>query len=97
MATLVVRASTSALTLDAPMQWRERHQLRIGGALHIRGVVGPTGAAVLLLHGLGVGGSICRFARRCCLTLAAVAPDLRGTARATRHPVDTHPSTMPLI
>src|SRR5579859_7153698 len=60
------------------MQWREDTsdgQVR----LHVRRVVDPPAPPVLLLHGLGVGGSIWQaFARRLLPDLAAVAPDLRG-------------------
>src|SRR5579859_5241206 len=60
------------------MQWREDTsdgQVR----LHVRRVVDPPAPPVLLLHGLGVGGSIWHaFARRLLPELAAVAPDLRG-------------------
>ena len=48
-------------------------------ALHVRRVVDPPAAPVLLLHGLGVGGGVFQaFARRLLPYLAAVAPDLRG-------------------
>jgi pimeloyl-ACP methyl ester carboxylesterase len=52
-----------------------------GGAvrLHVRRVVEPEAEPVLLLHGLGVGGTVWQaFARRLLPHLAAVAPDLRG-------------------
>src|SRR5579859_5522977 len=64
------------------MQWREDTsdgQVR----LHVRRVVDPPAPPVLLLHGLGVGGSIWQaFARRLLPDLAAVAPDLRGHGRS---------------
>jgi pimeloyl-ACP methyl ester carboxylesterase len=50
-----------------------------GMRLHVRRVVEPESPPVLLLHGLGVGGSVWQtFARRLLPHLAAVAPDLRG-------------------
>jgi pimeloyl-ACP methyl ester carboxylesterase len=61
------------------MQWRaERIQGR-GARLYVRRVVDPAAPPVLLVHGLGVGGSVWQaFARRLLPHLAAVAPDLRG-------------------
>jgi pimeloyl-ACP methyl ester carboxylesterase len=45
----------------------------------VRRVVEPPAPPILLLHGLGVGGSVWQsFARRLLPHLAAVAPDLRG-------------------
>ena len=61
------------------MQWREEIVQGRGARLFIRRVVDPPAPPVLLLHGLGVGGSIWQsFARRLLPHLAAVAPDLRG-------------------
>jgi pimeloyl-ACP methyl ester carboxylesterase len=61
------------------MRWREERGPGRGLQLHIRRVVDPPAPPVLLLHGLGVGGSVFQaFARRLLPHLAAVAPDLRG-------------------
>src|SRR5437879_6828243 len=61
------------------MQWREERGPGRGVQLHVRRVVDPPAPPVLLLHGLGVGGSVFQaFARRLLPPLAAVAPDLRG-------------------
>jgi pimeloyl-ACP methyl ester carboxylesterase len=49
------------------------------GTLFVRRVVEPIAPPVLLLHGLGVSGSVFQpFARRLLPGLAAVVPDLRG-------------------
>jgi len=61
------------------MQWRQETVDGHGARLFVRRVVDPPAPPVLLLHGLGVGGSIWQsFARRLLPHLAAVAPDLRG-------------------
>src|SRR5216684_3107731 len=61
------------------MQWRQETVDGHGTRLFVRRVVDPPAPPVLLLHGLGVGGSIWQsFARRLLPYLAAVAPDLRG-------------------
>src|SRR5712691_75158 len=61
------------------MRWREETVEGRGARLFVRRVVDPLAPAVLLLHGLGVGGSVWQsFARRLLPHLAAVAPDLRG-------------------
>src|SRR5712691_10129741 len=61
------------------MRWREQTVDARGARLFVRRVVDPPAPPVLLLHGLGVGGSIWQsFARRLLPHLAAVAPDLRG-------------------
>jgi pimeloyl-ACP methyl ester carboxylesterase len=50
-------------------------------------VVDPPAPPVLLLHGLGVGGSVwSAFARRLLPDLAAVAPDLRGHGQSDAPP-----------
>ena len=55
------------------MRWREDSAQGHGLRLHVRRVVDPPAPAVLLLHGLGVGGSIWQsFARRLLPHLAAV-------------------------
>jgi pimeloyl-ACP methyl ester carboxylesterase len=61
------------------MRWREDTAQGRGARLYVRRVVDPPAPPVLLLHGLGVGGSIWQsFARRLLPHLAAVAPDMRG-------------------
>lgn len=61
------------------MRWREERVDGRGATLHVRRVVDPPAPPVLLLHGLGVGGSVWQaFARRLLPHLAAIAPDLRG-------------------
>jgi pimeloyl-ACP methyl ester carboxylesterase len=61
------------------MRWAEGSNAGRGLSLHVRRVVDPPAPAVLLLHGLGVSGSVFQaFARRLLPDLAAVAPDLRG-------------------
>src|SRR5207244_9620243 len=61
------------------MRWREESAPGRDLRLFVRRVVDPPAPPVLLLHGLGVGGSIWQsFARRLLPHLAAVAPDLRG-------------------
>jgi pimeloyl-ACP methyl ester carboxylesterase len=63
------------------MRWQEFTADGRGVRLHVRRVVDPKAPPVLLLHGLGVGGSVWQaFARRLLPHLAAVAPDLRGHA-----------------
>ena len=70
------------------MQWREDSAPGRGGVrLHVRRVVDPAAPPVLLLHGLGVGGSVWQsFARRLLPHLAAVAPDLRGHGQSDAPP-----------
>jgi pimeloyl-ACP methyl ester carboxylesterase len=69
------------------MLWREERAQGRGVQLHVRRVVDPIAPPVLLLHGLGVGGSIWQaFARRLLPDLAAVAPDLRGHGQSDAPP-----------
>src|SRR5712691_6635333 len=69
------------------MQWREDRAQGRGVQLHVRRVVDPVAPPVLLLHGLGVGGSVWQaFARRLLPDLAAVAPDLRGHGQSDAPP-----------
>jgi pimeloyl-ACP methyl ester carboxylesterase len=69
------------------MQWREERAQGRGVQLFVRRVVDPVAPPVLLLHGLGVGGSIWQaFARRLLPHLAAIAPDLRGHGQSDAPP-----------
>jgi pimeloyl-ACP methyl ester carboxylesterase len=69
------------------MRWVEQTAPGRGVRLHVRRVVEPVAPPVLLLHGLGVGGSIWQaFARRLLPHLAAVAPDLRGHGQSDATP-----------
>src|SRR5712691_9421182 len=75
------------------MQWREDRAQGRGVQLHVRRVVDPVAPPVLLLHGLGVGGSIWQaFARRLLPALAAIAPDLRGHGQSDAPPVGYAPT-----
>src|ERR1700730_15922791 len=75
------------------MQWREETSPGPGVRLHVRRVVEPPATPVLLLHGLGVGGSVWQaFARRLLPQLAAVAPDLRGHGQSDAPPAGYLPS-----
>jgi pimeloyl-ACP methyl ester carboxylesterase len=59
----------------------------------VRRVVEPEAPPVLLLHGLGVGGSVWQaFARRLLPHLAAVAPDLRGHGQSDAPPSGYEPA-----
>jgi pimeloyl-ACP methyl ester carboxylesterase len=61
--------------------------------LHVRRVVDPPAPPVLLLHGLGVSGSIWQaFARRLLPQLAAIAPDLRGHGQSDAPPAGYAPA-----
>ena len=69
------------------MQWRDERTTGRGAQLHVRRVIDPPAPPVLLLHGLGVGGSIWQaFARRLLPHLAAIAPDLRGHGQSDAPP-----------
>jgi len=61
------------------LRWTET-DVDVGGLrLHLRRVVEPVAPPILLLHGLGVSGSVWQaFARRLAPRFAAVCPDLRG-------------------
>jgi len=75
------------------MLWREGRAQGRGIQLHVRRVVDPVAPPVLLLHGLGVGGSIWQaFARRLLPDLAAIAPDLRGHGQSDAPPVGYAPT-----
>jgi pimeloyl-ACP methyl ester carboxylesterase len=75
------------------VQWREETSPGLGVRLHVRRVVDPPAQPVLLLHGLGVGGSVWQaFARRLLPDLAAVAPDLRGHGQSDAPPSGYSPA-----
>ncbi|HLZ27423.1 MAG TPA: alpha/beta hydrolase [Chloroflexota bacterium] len=74
------------------MRWLELTSPATGVRLHVRRVIDPPAPPVLLLHGLGVGGSIWQaFARRLLPDLAAVAPDLRGHDQSDAPPTGYMP------
>ncbi len=59
--------------------WRETDVAAQGVTLHVRRIVEPAAPPIVLLHGLGVAGTVWQaFARRLAPRYAAVAPDLRG-------------------
>ncbi len=61
------------------LRWAAESAPGHGVRLHVRRVVEPVAPPVVLLHGLGVSGSVLQpFARRLLPQLAAVVPDLRG-------------------
>jgi pimeloyl-ACP methyl ester carboxylesterase len=69
------------------VRWENRAARGRGIKLHVRRVVDPPAPAVLLVHGLGVSGSVFQpFARRLLPELAAVAPDLRGHGQSDAPP-----------
>ena len=66
------------------MRWEEDSSPGRGLSLHVRRVVEPVAPAVLLLHGLGVSGSVFHaFARRLLPDLAVVAPGISEALIAT--------------
>jgi len=69
------------------VRWQAGMAAGRGVRLYVRRVVDPPAPPVLLLHGLGVSGSVLQpFARRLLPELAAVAPDLRGHGRSDTPP-----------
>jgi pimeloyl-ACP methyl ester carboxylesterase len=61
------------------LRWETAFAPGRGVRLHVRRVTDPAAPPVLLLHGLGVSGSVFQpFARYLLPELAAVVPDLRG-------------------
>jgi pimeloyl-ACP methyl ester carboxylesterase len=75
------------------MRWREERAQGRGVQLYVRRVIDPVAPPALLLHGLGVGGSIWQaFARRLLPHLAAIAPDLRGHGQSDAPPVGYTPT-----
>ena len=70
------------------VRWQAAHAPGRGIQLHVRRVVEPSAPPVLLLHGLGVSGSVLQpFARRLLPEFAAVVPDLRGHGQSDK-PLD---------
>ena len=69
------------------MRWQTSRAPGRGLTLFVRRVSEPTAPPVLLLHGLGVSGSVFQaFARRLLPDWAAVAPDLRGHGQSDAPP-----------
>jgi pimeloyl-ACP methyl ester carboxylesterase len=69
------------------MRWESLSGRGRGVNLHVRRVVDPPAPPVLLVHGLGVSGSVFQpFARRLLPELAAVVPDLRGHGESDAPP-----------
>lgn len=69
------------------MRWSEGWVDGQGTRLFVRRVVEPQAPPILLLHGLGVGGSVWQaFARRLVPSFAAIAPDLRGHGQSDAPP-----------
>lgn len=67
--------------------WREDWVDGRGARLFVRRLVEPAAAPILLLHGLGVGGSVWQsFARRLLPDFGAIAPDLRGHGQSDAPP-----------
>jgi pimeloyl-ACP methyl ester carboxylesterase len=75
------------------VRWESLSGRGRGVNLHVRRVVDPPAPPVLLVHGLGVSGSVFQpFARRLLPELAAVAPDLRGHGQSDAPPGGYLPS-----
>jgi pimeloyl-ACP methyl ester carboxylesterase len=69
------------------LRWESGYVAGKDVRLYVRRVVEPVAAPVLLLHGLGVSGSVWQpFARRLLPELAAVVPDLRGHGQSDAPP-----------
>jgi lipase len=69
------------------MRWAEGSAPGRGVRLFVRRVIEPVAPPVLLLHALGVSGSVLQpFARRLLPELAAIAPDLRGHGESDAPP-----------
>jgi pimeloyl-ACP methyl ester carboxylesterase len=69
------------------VRWHAAQAPGRGIQLHVRRVVEPSAPPVLLLHGLGVSGSVLQsFARRLLPELAALVPDLRGHGQSDAPP-----------
>lgn len=69
------------------MRWQAGMAPGRGVRLYVRRVVEPSAPPLLLLHGLGVSGSVLQpFARRLLPEWAAVVPDLRGHGQSDAPP-----------
>jgi pimeloyl-ACP methyl ester carboxylesterase len=70
------------------VRWAESRAPGRGGVeLHVRRVADAPGDSALLLHGLGVDGSVWQaLARRLLPRLAVIAPDLRGHGQSDAPP-----------
>src|SRR3954454_4741957 len=76
-----------AMTRPITLRWQEEIVPAGGVQLHVRRVVSPPAPPLLLLHGLGVAGSVwVSFARRLAPHYAAIAPDLRGHGASDQPP-----------
>jgi pimeloyl-ACP methyl ester carboxylesterase len=81
------------MTDPITLRWQEEPVPAGGVTLHVRRVVTPPAPPLLLLHGLGVAGSVwVPFARRLAPRYAAVAPDLRGHGASDHPPQGYAPS-----
>jgi pimeloyl-ACP methyl ester carboxylesterase len=75
------------------VRWQDGSGRGRGLNLHVRRVVDPPARPVLLVHGLGVSGTVVQpFARRLLPELAALAPDLRGHGQSDAPPSGYAPS-----
>src|ERR687884_428522 len=75
------------------MRWQSASAPGRGLRLSVRRVVEPPAPPALLLHGLGVNGSVFQpFARRLLPELAAVVPDLRGHGQSDAPPTGYAPA-----
>ena len=95
------------------MRWTEYFADGHGVRLRVRRVVDPPAPPLLLLHGLGVSGTVWQsFARRLLPDFDALAPDLRGHGQSDAPPsgyapldyatdiaalVDAEPGPVPLV
>jgi pimeloyl-ACP methyl ester carboxylesterase len=71
----------------ASVRWQTQRARGHGADLSVRRVAEPVAPPVLLVHGLGVSGSVLQpFARRLLPELAAVVPDLRGHGQSDAPP-----------
>ena len=80
--------------MSAPVaiRWDEDDVPTGAVGLHVRRVIAPQAAPILLLHGLGVTGSVWMpFARRLAPGYAAIAPDLRGHGESDEPPTGYTP------
>lgn len=81
------RAESYRTLSNVTVRWAEEDVPCGPVRLHVRRVVEPAAAPILLLHGLGVGGAVWQaFGRRLSPAFAAVAPDLRGHGQSDKPP-----------